>query len=242
MYGFGHFSLRDMTDCSAALRKLGTGARTEEEVAARTVSYLYDSIREEKTGDRACVLVRLFRTHRLGELDPELANFAGAQLGGQPPHPQMKCLVLLGTAGVEPEWNRRELSASHRAIPLPSPEFVRQFPMIARLFSQFGLELQELFRPDPSLLMDMTQTSFNVFYVPEAVGSPYVPAQDSFVIRRAVSSVLGFGGLLPKGDLFAVIIFSRVHIPRTTAEMFKPLALSVKVALLSATGSRLLVR
>jgi len=39
---------------------------------------------------------------------------------------------------------------------------------------------------------------------------------------------LGFGGLLPSGSLFAVVMFLKVKIPQSTAEMFKSLAVSVK--------------
>src|SRR5262249_3032146 len=241
MVSFEHFSLRDMTDCSSALRKMGDTADTMEAVAEKTVRYLYENIDDGK-GDRACALVRLFKTHRIDELDAELREFALAQLGDYPGTPDMKCLVLLGTAGAKPQWNHREQSAGHRAIPLPSPEFVRAFPMISMLFKQFGVEVHELLKPEPGLIMDMAQTSFNVFYVPHAAGSPYVPAQTDFVRPFAIQSVLGFGGVLPGGDLFAVILFSKIHIPRETAELIKPLALSVKVALLSTSGSKLLVR
>jgi hypothetical protein len=72
-----------------------------------------------------------------------------------------------------------------------------------------------------------------VFYVSEATGSPYIPAQKEFVEPYGVRSVVGFGGLLPEGDLFAVILFARVLIPRDTAEMFKPLALAAKLSVLS---------
>jgi hypothetical protein len=42
---------------------------------------------------------------------------------------------------------------------------------------------------------------------------------------------LGFGGLLPSGSLFAVVMFLKVKIPQSTAEMFKSLAVSVKKSL-----------
>jgi hypothetical protein len=47
-----------------------------------------------------------------------------------------------------------------------------------------------------------------------------------------VESVLGFGGLLPSSELFATIFFTRVPIPRNVADMFRPLALNQKLALL----------
>jgi len=80
--------------------------------------------------------------------------------------------------------------------------------------------------------MDMAQTTYNVFYLPEAAGNKYVPAQEDFVIPFGVSSVLGFGGILPSGNLFVIIMFSRVPISPRTAEMFRTLALSVKIAVL----------
>ncbi|MFM8550852.1 MAG: ATP-binding protein, partial [Nitrospiraceae bacterium] len=72
---------------------------------------------------------------------------------------------------------------------------------------------------------------------PEAVGSPYLPGQGQIVVPYGVCSVLGFGGLLPTGSLFTVILFSKVPIPRETAELFKTLALSVKIALLPFDGT-----
>ncbi len=56
-------------------------------------------------------------------------------------------------------------------------------------------------------------------------------AQKDFVIPHGVHSVLGFGGVLATGDLFAVILFATVHIPRQTADLAKLLAASVKRAI-----------
>src|SRR5262249_11030000 len=82
------------------------------------------------------------------------------------------------------------------------------------------------------LLVDWEQRTFNVFHVAEAVGSPHIPAQAEFVIPHGVRSVLGFGGMLPSRDLFAVILFSRTPIPRGTAALFRPLALCVQLPLM----------
>jgi hypothetical protein len=49
----------------------------------------------------------------------------------------MKCLVLLASMGDRPEWGSRMSSTGHRAIPLPSGELVRKFPMISNLVKQF---------------------------------------------------------------------------------------------------------
>jgi serine phosphatase RsbU (regulator of sigma subunit) len=104
--------------------------------------------------------------------------------------------------------------------------------MISQLIRQLGLDIKTVINPGPDLLVEIEQRKYNVFYVPEAIGNPYIPAQDSFVIPFGIKSVLGFGGLLPSGNLFVIIMFLKVQIPHSTAQMFSTLALNVKTALL----------
>jgi hypothetical protein len=89
------------------------------------------------------------------------------------------------------------------------------------------------------MLLDSAQHTFNVFHVADAAGSPHIPAQQEFVIPHGVRSVLGFGGLLPPGELFATILFTKARVPREVAERFRTLALNVKVALLPFAGVRI---
>ncbi len=226
-----HFSMADMAECGSALRRLGHGAASMEEAAEKIVHYLYEQAQSTATGQSAFALVRLFKTHAYSELDTNLQRFA-RQLLGREPASSTKCLTLLGTMGHKPEWCDRSLSVGHKAIPLDSEEAVARIPMIRHLVKQFGVEVQSVLDPDPELLADLSQKTFNVFHVPEAENSPYIPAQREFVIPENIRSCLGFGGMLPLGDLFAVIMFARVPISHDTASMFKTLSLSVKVALL----------
>jgi hypothetical protein len=53
-----------------------------------------------------------------------------------------------------------------------------------------------------------------------------------------VLSVPGMGGLLPSGELFAIVLFSKVRISLKTAVMFRTLALRVKLVLLPFVGRR----
>ncbi len=236
MYDLTRFTLGDMAECGAILRKLGAEAPSMEVVADRIVRHLYDHLRDKQTGTRACALVRCFKTSAYATLDADLQAYVRRLFGPQPVVPALKCLTLLATAGVEPQWNARHASVGHRAIPLPSAAIVAASPMLSQLMHQFGLEVSALLEPDPKLLVDLEQKTYNVFHVTEAVGSPYVPAQQDFVRPYGIRSVLGFGGLLPSGDLFAVILFARVPIPRETADLFKALALSTKLALLPFAG------
>jgi len=231
MHDLTQFSVADMATCSSALRRMGRDAHTMEDVAGRVVEYLYGQISGEPGQGSPFALVRLFKTHPYGELDAELQTFARDLLGHEP-QPSTKCLTLLATAGAKPEWRSRTLSVGHKAIPLASTEGVARIPMIANLVHQFGLEVSQVIDPDPSLLADLSQESFNVFHVAEAVGNATIPAQQEFIIPEGIRSCLGFGSTLPHGDLFAVIIFSRLPISSNTASLFKSLSLSVRIALL----------
>ena len=230
-YDLNRFALSDMFTCGAEIRQLGAGVSSMEEAAQALVKLFYNRFRDD-VGDPACALVRCFKTHEYGFLQPDLQKFADAMSAGAVIHPSTRCLTLLATAGEQPDWNDRNKSIGHKAIPLLSPQMVSQAPMINQLIQQLGLDVAQVLSPDPSFLVDVNEKTFNVFHVPEAPGSPFVPVQSDFVLKYHVKSVLGFGGMLPNGDLFAVILFSKVFIPRETADLFATLALGVKLALL----------
>jgi len=224
------FDADDVRACSDVLRSIGAGRRSMEDAATAVVRYLYDEL-DDGNGSRACALVRLYKTHPYGDLPPNVRDFAGAVLGEVPPD-DVRCLTLLGTAGDLPAWNDREQSKGHQAIPLPSEQLVEQLPMVRRLITQLGLTVSTVIRPDPDRARELAQHSYDVFHVPDAAGSTYLPAQD-FIRDHGIRSALGFGGMLFTGDFYAVVLFSRVEIPRDAAQMLKILALAVRVPLLT---------
>jgi len=232
MYDLTRFTLRDMVECGLALRQFGLGVESMEEASNTIVRYLYENFCTKPTGEKSCALVRLFKTHAYEDLEIELAEYADSMLGHYPCLPAMKCMTLLATVGEQMEWNSRHTSVGHKAIPLESEYVVEKMPMISQLIRQLGLDINTVINPDPNLLVEIEQRKYNVFYVPEAIGNPYISAQDSFVIPFGIKSVLGFGGLFPSGNLFAIIMFLKVQIPHSTAQMFSTLALNVKTALL----------
>lgn len=236
MYDLANLSESEVTECGAGLEALGSGAPHMEEVANKIVRHLYENLKDKQTGGRACALVRFYKTHLYSELEPQLQEFARGVLGAVPVSPEMRCLTLLATVGEKPDWNARANSAGHKAIPLPSEDFVAKIPMIARLVNQLGLEVSAVLRPDPAILVDLEEKTYNVFHVTEAVGSPYIPAQNDFVIPYGVRSVVGFGGVLPSGELYVVILFAKVPVRRETADRFRGLALNVKAAVAPFAG------
>ena len=100
MYDLTRFSLKDMTECGAKLRRAGDGASSMEEVSHRIVSFLYQTLIEPESGQKACALVRLFKTHPFGDLDEQLQEFARRLLENQPESenhqfPQRELYLLL---------------------------------------------------------------------------------------------------------------------------------------------------
>jgi hypothetical protein len=224
------FDAEDVRACSDVIRALGNDASSMEDAASRVAHYLYGEL-GDADGARACALVRVYKTHAYGKLPNELREFAGDVLGDVPDD-RVRCFTLLGTAGDEPSWNDRRRSEGHQAIPLPSEQLVAQLPMVLQLITQLGLEVSTIVEPDPAVTRELSQRTYGVFHVPEALGSPHVPAQD-FVERHGVRSALGFGGMLYTGDFYAVVLFSRVPVSTDAAQMLKILALAVRVPLLS---------
>jgi serine phosphatase RsbU (regulator of sigma subunit) len=224
----GDFRLSDMVRASAALRVIGRGASSMEEVAGRIVDYLYDALRSEDSAAPDLALVRFYKTHPFAGLPSDIRDFALRHAEGRVTD-STRCLTLLATRGDEPDWNDPAASRSHRSIALSDEHVVIQAPMIAQLIHQFGLSIGDVVEPDPALLVELNEKTYNVFHVPVARHSPYVPAQQ-FVEDHGIESALGFGGVLATGDLFAVIMFSRHPISAETAALLRPLALALKAA------------
>lgn len=231
------FALADMTRCGIDLRRMGQGVGSMEETAQKIADYFYMALRRQ--GDLpACALVRMYVTAPYSELERDLQDFARG-IVGEDASPGMKCLTLLGTAGEESAWNSRRTSVAHKALPLQSAESIAKSPMINALIRQLGIPVATLLEAGHDIMLDEHQHTFNVFHVPEAEGSPYIPAQENFVIPHGVRSVLGFGGMLPDGEMFAIVIFSKIPIPRERAELFNTLALNAKLAILPFAGKQL---
>lgn len=230
MHDLTNLSVADVAEISRVIHKIGREASCMENAAARISHFFYDNLVAGSGGERACVLARFFKTHALGSLEPTLRDYARDMLADAEVKAATKCLVLLGTAGRDDAWNSRHTSVGHRAIPLPSYEAVLRLPMISQLIRQLGLEVATVVQPDENVIVDLEERTCNVFYVPNAPGSPYIPAQEEFVRRHGVRSVVGFGGVMQSGNLFANILFTRTPVAADTAELFRIIAVSVKAA------------
>lgn len=237
MFDLRSFSFDDLYECSTDIRKLGDIARDADDVARRIVTYIFEEFRAPDTGAAMCALVRIFRTRRLSCLDPDEAQIARSLDLGAKPDPLI--LSLRASRGIRPEWNDPRLSRSHRIIPLASMTPLARTPTICNLVAQLGVPAG-IFSPSnadrsvPPTTAELDAEAYvNFFHVENAPGSPFVPDQTEFVEPYGVKSELGCGGVLPRRDMFVMILFSTVRLPRSTAELFRALAASIGLALLT---------
>jgi signal transduction histidine kinase len=230
MYNLTAFSLKDMATCGAALRQLGDGQPHMEAVANRTVRYLYDHLGNED-GNRATALVRFFITRPYCGLNENLQQHVTHLLGKPPDDPALKCQTLLATIGDNPDWHSRHNSRYYKVHPL-SKEIVDQNPMFAQVSEIFGIVLEQAVNRDPDLVIDLEHETYNILHVFDARDSQYIPDQVDFVIPYGIKSVLVFFSLLPSGNLFSVVIFAKVTVPRELLDYFRPLVLNMKMAVL----------
>jgi hypothetical protein len=231
-YDLGRFGVTEMMGCRAHLRGLfAEDPGSVVAAAQRVVEFFYRELVDED-GAPACALVRFFKTERFDALDAEQQEFALKTAGSATLDDDVRCLTLLATIGHEPQWNSPEQSRGHRASPLTSIDMGEQAPLIAQLIKQLDLSVAKVVRPEAGLILDTEGRKQNVFYVQHALGSPHIVAQEEFVRPYGIASVIGLGGLITTGDMFALILFSKVPVSREVADLFGVLGLNLKIAIL----------
>lgn len=211
-----------------------------EEAAQRLVETLYEEFAD------SIVLARCFVTVPYGNLPAtnqkfvnELASAKGITseiTGGTP------VLSLLGTRGVQPDWNDRGQSKHHLAVPLTSATFVESIPMIARLLKELGVKLEWLSQVDSAGFSERRLGGglIGVFYVREAAAAVdkqgrLIIAAEDFVAEHQIKTVFGLGGIYAQGTLFTLLIFARDIIEKSQIADYTPL-----VPLIAANTSHLI--
>lgn len=231
------------------IREQLPGAATRQEVFERVITLFYETLRIPDSGQHACVLARAFKSCHYARLPAHYQHAADELLADTASHGRMRCLALMASRGQHSLWNDVATSRKHQCIPLPSSEVVGRAPMMSRLFDQFGLSVEGLVAfPEvgnsplaTTSVEESTEAApltFNAFHVPRALGSPFVPDQEGFVIPYGVESVLGLGGLLADGDIFAILLFTRVPIQTEVASNFRQLASVIRESLIAFPANR----
>ncbi|KHE93790.1 MAG: hypothetical protein SCABRO_00438 [Candidatus Scalindua brodae] len=241
MFDLTKFSLQDMSEIGDALQQLELKAKNIDELSDMMVRYFFDNLGDTQTGEKSSVLVRFFMTYPYSSLDTNLRQLVDKMLDGQSVHQDMKCLKLSATAGLQPEWNSTIHSKGHRILPLQNEDMLKKNIMVHNFIHQMGMDVSNVLNPDPKLSSELEGRVFNVYHVPDAIGSPHIPAQKEFVESYGVKSAIGLGGMLPTGNLFALLIFSKTKVPRDTANLFKNIALNVRMAVMPFVNEKIFV-
>ncbi|OLE26911.1 MAG: hypothetical protein AUG49_06890 [Catenulispora sp. 13_1_20CM_3_70_7] len=201
------FSVTDMVVASGEVRAATAGAATMEEASAAVVDWLRRAFTDPASGRPAFALARMFHTVTWDRLTPDLHSYiatrdpaAAANDDGLP------YLTLLATSGDHPHWSDRRNSRDHQAIPLSAADVVRRAPLALALLDRL-LGLQPA--PQPAAtgsrsngaggdhgpgLSARLRDRFDVFHVPEALGSPYVPTPE-FVRDYQIRSAIALGAV-----------------------------------------------
>jgi len=128
MYDIRNFTLKDMVETSAALRRMGAEAASMEQVADRIVHYLYDQFVDRETGEKNFVQVRFFKTHPYAELDEEQRDFARGILGAPPGISRHEMSDPAGQCGRPPGVALQEILQRAQGHPFAQCAFRRAVP------------------------------------------------------------------------------------------------------------------
>jgi hypothetical protein len=225
VHDLARFTLEDMSRLGGALRRGAQGAHRIDQSASRVVQHLHDSLRDGSSGARLCASARFFMTQLVEDLPPDLEIEApGAQ--GEDALPARRCLVLLAKAELEALVGDGLLPPGKRALSL-TESGLQSAPVFCALVTQFGLDVASIAAQEPVYAEEASHRACNVFHTEE------VPAA---IAAQGVRSLLGFGGLLPSGNLFFVMLYLRTLVSPSHAAMFRPVAINIKIPLLPLDG------
>ncbi|MDE3038986.1 MAG: sensor histidine kinase [Nitrospirota bacterium] len=228
-------SLVDVARLIARVRHLASHSSTIESFAQQLMQSFQETFRTSPAGDPEMVLSRCFVAQPFTEVASDVKTWLQVGQRRTPEPSAALCLSLMGSAGVVEGWNDASRSSRYRAIPVEADRFATRFPMFAEVFRQVGISIDKP-RLGEGMTIGSAGTGCNVFHVPVALGSPYVPAQEEFVKPFGVRSVVGFGGWYGQGLYFLVILFSKVAILPRSVELLRLLALSVRVGFNTVSG------
>ncbi len=180
------------------------------------------------------VLVRIFATiahAKLPEFNRQFARNIAIEMGHEDKlTDNTPVLSLIGTRGVEPEWNDWRKSQGHLGIPMLSKEIVQEIPMIAQMLKDLGLGLDWLSVPEGNEIGESRGHTGGVFLVPDAKTSTdslnrkIIPGQE-FVEKYGVKTVFGNGArfAVQSNEFIVSIFFSRQSLDKSIARRFNSL-------------------
>ena len=198
------------------------------------------------------VLVRAYMTVPYGVIPESYQKFARnvatSKGWSKPLDIDMPTLCMLGTRGVDADWNDPRDSKGHLALPLIGKDFVQDIPMVTRLLNDMGVGLGWLVDRRTDVLVETLGRIAGLFYVPDArsdrdeLGRHVVPDQ-KFVEDNQIRTVFGIGGTYVSGNFLTMICFSQEALQRLEVVKLQTLLNTFKVESMSAAlGGRIFNR
>jgi serine phosphatase RsbU (regulator of sigma subunit) len=220
------FSAERIAALAATVARAGEQAASMEG-AARLVAAAIRGAFATADGESAVVLIRLFQTTVWDQLTPQLRSYALARMAPGATPSGTRCLALMATLGERPSWCDRHASRDHQALPLTGTDVIRRVPLALTVMDHLvGADAQMR----PRRADDGRPARVAVHLVSEASGSPLVPAQ-WLVGTYGVTAALGLGGILPNGEVFTSVLFSRMPIDTAAAQRFGAVAEAMRTAM-----------
>jgi hypothetical protein len=219
------------SDIEAMRAQLAAGKPQSLQEAAEQFTALF------ATRFSTVVLARVFVVVPFDQLPPHDGACARAIAGRNPRLiAKTPVLSLLGTHGRRPEWNDRNRSVRHLAIPLLDRDSVQAAPMIARLLVELEVDLEGLESSGPIKTRMMVGGRNAMFYVPDARTTRDAHGrliiQQDFATKHGVESVFGMGGSYLDGALVLAIVFCAERIDRAVADRYGSFINTFKLATL----------
>lgn len=200
---------------AALLRNQRESAKSFEDAAQRIATDVYQTFTDHE-GNPAFALVRVYRMCQYDAIPSELKPLTNPDTA--------LWMMLMATRGLEPAWNDRRQSQGHKVVPAGD----KRSPMVAAAFQQIGLD-----EPPPAEGLSFNEATFmtRYFHVPNAVGSPVIPAQTEFVLPYQIKSVIGLGARFMAGTAHLTLCFSKSHLNEQTARSFATLSAHISTLL-----------
>lgn len=223
------FSVDDLVELSARLRELGVGAPSMAAVASEIVETLHTSLRAAD-GSPACASVRLLKTHRFGDLPATARRLTAERAGTEPPGgaTSLATLAWAGSGDVPADW---------LVLPFDDEASVAASPFLREALIALDVSTEEFLRPVAAQENELHRRPHGIFHVPDAT-VPYAPVSAEgvrCVARTGIRSIVAIGGGLLSGDIFLLVICSKVPIDGRVAKLLKTLTPAIKTALVPMT-------
>ncbi|MER6702862.1 ATP-binding SpoIIE family protein phosphatase [Streptomyces fumanus] len=205
------FGLSETARCGARLREAVRTTDSPATAAQRIADFLYDSLRDGHDGP-ACGAVGVFVI--------DAPDASGDPTGNGPRY------ALEGYRGPHPARPGGPAGSDALDPPALASGTAHETPALHRLLERLAVTAQDAQDTDGSAPPDGTGPAVRVSDLQPDELEDALPERD---VRRA----LAYGGTLSPGRRYAVVLLCRVPLPDGTAALFRTIAGSTRLALLS---------